>query len=174
MPPVKKILFFTGLFLLFRLTGFAQGSAERQVPLDSISLKTLRGGMVSYGSLAGKTPLILVCFWSVNNESSINELNAINAQYTHWKERASFTMMAICVDEGSLVNRMRPMANQNGWTFDVYADISGQLQQALSFSSVPQAMILNKGLVVYQQAGFTAGTENYLFNKVLGLAPAKK
>jgi hypothetical protein len=35
-------------------------------------------------------------------------------------------------------------------------------------------MVLDKGQVVYQQAGFTAGTENYLFNKVLSLAPAKK
>ena len=173
MSPVKKISI-TGLLLILFMAGYSQGSADKQVPIDSIQLRTLRGGMVSYGSLALKNPVILVCFWSVNNESSINELNAISAQYAQWKQRASFTLMAICVDEGSLVNRMRPTANQNGWTFDVYADISGQLQQALSFSSVPQAMVLNKGQVVYQQAGYTAGTENYLFNKVLGLAPVKK
>jgi hypothetical protein len=86
----------------------------------------------------------------------------------------NFTFLPICVDDAVLTNRMRPLSNQNGWTFEVFADLTGELQRLLNFGSVPQSMILQKGQVVYQQAGYTAGTENYLFNKILALGPLKK
>jgi cytochrome c biogenesis protein CcmG, thiol:disulfide interchange protein DsbE len=169
MSAIKKIFLFHSLFLLASFL-----SAQAQVPLDSIQLKTLKGPMISYGDLARKNPVILVCFWSVNSDPSINELNAINKQYEKWKQLASFKLMAVCVDQGNLLNRMRPTFNMNGWTFDVYADINGDLQRALSFNAPPQSMLLQNGKVVYQQSGFQAGTEDYLFSQVKSLSPAKK
>src|SRR5882757_3211663 len=164
MSCAKKIFLSSGLLLLVSFL-----SAQAQVPLDSVQLKTLRGPMISYGELARKSPVILICFWSVNSDPSINELNAINKQYEKWKQLASFKLMAICVDQGNLLNRMRPTFNMNGWTFDVYADINGDLQQALSSNNVPQSMVLQNGKVVYQQSGFAAGTEDYLFSQVKNL-----
>jgi len=169
MSCAKKIFLSSGLLLLASFL-----SAQAQVPLDSIQLRTLKGPIISYSTLARKNPVILICFWSVNSDPSINELNAINQQYGKWKQLASFTMMAICVDQGNLLNRMRPTFNMNGWTFDVYADINGDLKQALSSGNVPQSVILQNGKVVYQQSGFEAGTENYLFSKIQSLSAGRK
>ena len=164
MSPVSKIFSILCLFFFSLWAG-----ADAQSSPDSIQLKNAKGKMVSYASVVGQSPLVLVCFWSVNSESSIDELNALNTQYAKYKKPQPFTLLALCIDEGNLVNRMRPTALQNDWVFDVYADIDGGVQKLLHFSQPPQAFILNKGEVVYQQSGFTSGSENYLLSKILML-----
>lgn len=155
--------------LLFFLQGYSQNTS---VPADSIQLKNTKGKLVYYGDLVRKDPVVLVCFWSIGNEASINELNAIAKQYDNWNKLARFRLLPVCIDEGQQTNRMRPLSNENGWNFEVFADLNMDLQHLLGFSSAPQSMILQKGQVVFQQSGFTEGSENYLFNKILAISPA--
>lgn len=176
MSPAKKIFFFTALLLLASSlsAAWAQGPAPAPVPLDSISLKMVKGPLTSYGELTRKCPLILVCFWSINSDPSLNEVNAINKQYDKWKQLASFKLLAVCVDQGSLLSRMRSTVNMNEWRgFDICADINGDLQQTLHCTNLPQSVILKNGQIVYQQSGFEAGTEDYLFSKLQTLADRK-
>lgn len=147
--------------------------AGAQSSPDSIELKTVKGKLVSYSSVTGGAQLLLICFWSVNSDASIDELNALNTQYAKYKKPLPFTLLGICIDEGNLVNRMRPTALQNDWVFDVYADIDGGLQKQLHFTQPPQAFIVQKGLVVYQQSGFSSGSENYLLSKLQSLAAGR-
>lgn len=164
MLRVKKILLFAVIVFLSNHL-----RAQARIPLDSIQLKTLKGPMISYGELTRKFPVVLLCFWSVNSDHSIGELNAINKQYDGWKKSASFKLLAICVDKGNLLNRMRPEANMNGWTFDVLGDSNGDLQETLRVNNLPQSIILKKGEILYQQSGFEEGAENYLFSKIQAL-----
>jgi hypothetical protein len=165
MFPVRKILVLASLSLFCcRIGVHAQSSP------DSIQLKTTKGKLVSYSSVVGDSPLLLVCFWSVNSDASIDELNALNTQYAKLKKPLPFTLLAICIDEGNLTNKMRPLALQNSWIFDVYADIDGGLQKQLHFSQPPQAFIVEKGQIVYEQSGFTSGSESYLFSKLQSLS----
>lgn len=154
----KKI--FIGFFILASFTVHAQTA------LSSAIIKSLRGATASFSSFTQKDSLILICFWSVNSDVSIDELNAINAHYDSWKEAVKFKLMAVSVDEGKLANRVRPTAIMNGWTFDIFIDINSDLQKALSSNNFPQSFIIKKGKVVYQQSGYETGTENYLFQKI--------
>jgi hypothetical protein len=81
--------------------------------------------------------------------------------------------MAVSIDEGKIANRVRPTAIQNGWTFNVFIDINGDLRKALNSSNLPQSFIIKNGKVVYQQSGYDAGTENYLFQKIVQFASSK-
>jgi cytochrome c biogenesis protein CcmG/thiol:disulfide interchange protein DsbE len=141
------------------------GMVHAQEGLDSVQLRTVKGKMVYYPDVAGHDSLVLICFWATTSEESIEELNAINAHYTQWKESFPFHFLAISVDEG-LANRVKPVINMNGWPFEIYIDLRGDLRRALHFGSLPQSMILRSGKVVYQQAGFLSGTENYLLQKL--------
>ena len=154
----KKI--FLSLFI------FSFFSVHAQTALSSAMLKPARGAIAPFSSFTQKDSLILICFWSVNSDVSIDELNAINAHYDSWKEAVKFKLMAVSVDEGKLANRVRPTAIMNSWTFDVFVDINSDLQKALSSNNFPQSFIIKKGKVVYQQSGYEAGTENYLFQKI--------
>jgi hypothetical protein len=147
-------------------------SGEAQIPLDSAQLKNVKGAILSFSSLTKKVPLTLVCFWSMNSESSINELNAINGHYEKWKQATPFTLLAVSVDETVPVGRLRGIAHMNSWAFDVYADFKGDLHDALNVGPLPLVMLLRGGLVIYQQSGFEPGTENYLFSKIQAISPA--
>jgi hypothetical protein len=146
------------------------GSLEAQPDFGSATVKNLHGAMVPFSSLAVKDSVILICFWACSSEASIDELNAINANYERWKLDLHFKMMAICVDEGKSANRVRPTVNMNGWTFEVYTDINGDLQKMLNSNNLPQSMILKNGRVFYRQTGYQPGTENYLYEKIRSIS----
>jgi hypothetical protein len=166
MRNYKKIFF---IYFFLTISFFAHA----QTALSSVMLKPMRGAVAPFSSFTQKDSLILICFWSVNSDESINELNAISAHYDNWKESAKFKLMAVSIDEGKIANRVRPTAIGNGWTFDVSIDINGDLRKTLSSSNLPQSFIIKNGKVVYQQSGYEAGTENYLFQKIVQFSNSK-
>ena len=147
--------------------------AKSQSSLPSAQIKTLRGALVSFATATQKDSMILVCFWSTTSEQSINELNAINAKFDKWKTSLSFKMMAVAVDEGQAASRIRSTVNMNEWKFDVYADINGELRAALGSNSLPQAIVIQKNKVIYQQSGYEPGTEDYLYKRMHDLAAGR-
>lgn len=160
MPNYKKKIFIS----FFLAASFFSGA---QTTLSSVMLKPMRGAVAPFSSFTQKDSLILICFWSVNSDETINELNAINTNYDNWKETVKFKLMAVSIDEGKIANRVRPTVIGNGWTFTVFIDINGDLRKTLSSSNLPQSFIIKNGKVVYQQSGYDVGTENYLFQKIV-------
>jgi len=146
---------------------------KAQSSLAEIQLKTLRGATITFSSAVQKDSLILVCFWATTSDVSVNELNAINAKYDKWKSMLSFKLMAVSIDEGKDASRVRGMANVNEWKFDVYTDIKGDLRNYLNSNNLPQAMIIKKNKVIYQQSGYESGTEDYLFQRMRAIAAGK-
>ncbi|HET6999722.1 MAG TPA: hypothetical protein VFI33_00345 [Puia sp.] len=158
---MKKVLMFC--LVLFSLNALAQGS------LQDAKIKSLQGKIAPFSVFAKKDSLFLICFWSVSSEESVTELNSINANLEHWQSLVPFRFMAVSVDEGKLANRLRPMYNQNSWTFEAYSDLNGELRNALHSNNLPQSMIVYKNEIIYEQSGWTSGTENYLIQKLLSM-----
>lgn len=144
-------------------------AAEGQDSLQQARLKSLQGKIAPFSSFAKKDSLFLICFWSATSDESITELNSINAHLEQWQKMKSFRFMAISVDEGKTANRMRPTYNMNGWTFEVYDDIYGDFRRSLHSDNFPQSMIVYKNEIIYEQSGWTAGTENYLIQRLLSM-----
>ena len=158
---MKKILTFC--LVLFSLGGSAQGSFQ------DARIKSLQGKIAPFSVFAKKDSLFLICFWSMSSDESITELNSINANLEHWQSLLPFRFMAVSVDEGKLANRLRPVYNQNSWTFEAYSDLNGELRNALHSNNLPQSLIVYKNEIIYEQSGWTAGTENYLIQKLLSM-----
>jgi hypothetical protein len=144
-------------------------SAAGQDPLQQARLKSLQGKIAPFSTFAKKDSIFLICFWSVESEESITELNAINANLEHWQSIVPFRFMAVSVDEGKTANRLRPTYNMNEWTFEAYTDLYGDLRRALHSNNFPQSMILFRNEVVYEQSGWTPGTENYLIQRLTSM-----
>lgn len=156
----RSIIFY---LILFSLTAAGQDS------LQQAKIKSLQGKIAPFSSFAKKDSLFLICFWSVSSEESITELNSINANLEHWQSMTAFRFMAVSVDEGKAANRVRPVYNMNGWSFDAYSDLYGDLRRALHSNNLPQSMIIYKNEIIYEQSGWTAGTENYLIQRLLSM-----
>lgn len=149
--------------VIFTMQAYAQDS------LQQARLKSLQGKISSFSSFAKKDSIFLICFWSVESEESITELNSINANLEQWQNQVPFRFMAVSSDEGKLSGRFRPTYNMNGWTFEAYDDIYGDFRRALHSNNIPQCMILFKNVIIYEQSGWSSGTENYLIQKLLSL-----
>jgi hypothetical protein len=158
---MRRILIW--LFFLHNL------SAQSQDSLQQARLKNLQGKILPFSSIARQDSLILVCFWSLNSEESISELNYINANLQNWQSAKPFRFMAVSIDEGKTANRMRPVYNMNGWTFDTYVDLYGDLRRSLHSNNLPQSYILYKNVKIYEQSGWTEGSENYLFHRLTAI-----
>jgi hypothetical protein len=158
---MKEILMFS--LVLFSLGASAQGS------IQEAKIKSLQGKIAPFSVFAKKDSLFLICFWSVSSDESITELNSINANLEHWQSLLPFRFMAVSVDEGKLANRLRPVYNQNSWTFEAYSDPYGDLRKALHSNNLPQSMIVYNNEIIYEQSGWTGGTENYLIQKLLSM-----
>jgi len=153
---------------IFCLTFFSL-TVKGQDSLLQSKLKSLQGRIASFSYFANKDSLILICFWSVASEESITELNSINTSLEKWQEMKPFRFMAVSIDEAKAASRMRPLYNMNGWTFDSYVDLFGELRRALHSNNVPQSMILYKNEIIYEQSGWSAGSENYLIQRLISL-----
>jgi hypothetical protein len=132
-------------------------------------LKTLQGKIVPFSSVEKKDSLFLICFWSSTSEESITELNAFNVNLENWQKMKPFRFLAVSVDEGKAAGQLRPLYNQNGWTFEAFVDIYGDLRRALHSNNLPQSVIVYKNEVVYEQSGWSAGSENYLIQKIFSM-----
>ena len=139
---------------------------RHKYPGSSIQVRNLHGATVPVSDIIKKDSSLLVCFWSQNNPESINELNAINDQLESWKQSLKFRLIAVCVDEGKLVGRVRSTAVGNGWRFDVVTEIDGDFRKALNANNLPMALLVQNGKILYQQSGYEPGSEIYLQQKM--------
>ena len=158
---MKSIFIFC--WILFSLKALSQDS------LQQARLKSLQGKILPFSSVAKKDSLFLICFWSASSEESIVELNAFNVNLESWQKMKPFRFLAVSVDEGKEANKLRPLYNMNGWTFEAYADLYGDLRRALHSNNLPQSLIVYKNEIIYEQSGWTSGSENYLMQKLLYL-----
>jgi hypothetical protein len=158
---LKTILFFC--LILFSLPVCAQDS------LQQARLKSLQGKIAPFSIFAKKDSLFLICFWSVESEESITELNSVNNNLEHWQSLVPFRFMAVAADEGKAASRFRPVYNMNGWTFEAYIDLYGDLRRSLHSNNLPQSLIVYKNEIIYEQSGWTPGTENYLIERLISM-----
>ena len=144
-------------------------AVNAQDSLQQARLKSLQGKIASFSTFAKKDSLFLICFWSTTSDESITELNSINANLEKWQSIKSFRFMAVSVDEGKTASKIRSTYNMNEWTFEVYSDPYGDLRRALHSNNLPQSMIVYKNDVIYEQSGWTEGTENYLIQRLFSM-----
>jgi cytochrome c biogenesis protein CcmG, thiol:disulfide interchange protein DsbE len=143
--------------------------ALSQDSLQVARLKSLQGKTLPFSSIAKKDSLFLICFWSASSDESIVELNAFNVNLESWQKMKPFRFLAVSVDEGKEANKLRPLYNMNGWTFEAYADLYGDLRRALHSNNLPQSLIIYKNDIIYEQSGWSSGSENYLIQKLFSL-----
>ena len=158
---MKSVFIFCLIFI--SLKAFSQDS------LHVARLKSLQGKILPFSSIAKKDSLFLICFWSASSEESITELNAFNANLENWQKIKPFRFLAVSVDEGKEANKLRPLYNMNSWTFEAYADLYGDLRRALHSNNLPQSLIIFKNEIIYEQSGWSSGSENYLIQKLFSL-----
>lgn len=95
--------------------------------------------------------------------------------YQDWVDETGVKIYAISIDQGQNVNKVKPLVDEYGWTYDVLIDANSEFKRALGIQMIPYVLVCDgDGKIVYKHNGYTEGAENELIEKVRELVAAKK
>lgn len=163
---MKKIL----SLLCFVLVAFAASAQQ----LPDVKVENAQGKVVSIRSLAQGKPMI-ISYWSIACKPCIQELNAINDALADWKSEADFVVVAVSVDDARLKASAKAIAQSRGWEFICVYDENQELKRAMNVSLTPQSFVVDgAGNIIFSHSGYTPGSEQLLFDKIVELKKKKK
>ena len=159
---------FFSLLCLVLAVSFA--SAQQ---LPDVKIEDITGKEVSVRSLATK-PLI-IAYWSIACKPCIQELNAINDALAEWREEADLEVVAVSTDDARLKATAKAVATSRGWEFICLFDENQELKRAMNVSLTPQSFVVDgEGNIIYSHSGYTPGSEQVLFDKIVELKKGQK
>jgi peroxiredoxin len=152
-------LLFTTLLIFIGLECSAQ--------MPAVTLKAMDGKTVTTDTLSNNGKPIIIDFFATWCKPCNRELNAINEVYEDWIEETGVKLIAISIDKAQDINKVKPMVDGYGWTYDVLLDPNSDLRRALGIQMIPYTLILDgKGNIVYRHNGYTDGEEEELIETV--------
>lgn len=135
--------------------------------LPDVKVENARGEEIRIRSLVNGKPLI-ISYWSIACKPCIQELNAINDVIEEWKEEADFDVVAVSVDDVRMQASAKAKATALGWDFICIYDTNQELKRAMNVNLTPQSFVVDAaGNIVFSHSGYTPGSEELLFEKIL-------
>ena len=160
--------------LLSLLCAFMAVTAVSAQQLPDLMVENAEGKMISMREVAGGKPAI-ISYWSIACKPCIQELNAINDALEEWREEADFVVIAVSTDDARLKASAKAISKARGWEFICLFDDNQGLKRAMNVSLTPQSFVVDaNGNVVASHSGYTPGSEEALFEKILKLNKQKK
>jgi peroxiredoxin len=155
------------MFLMLALFIGVSASAQS---LPTVNVENQEGKVVSTRDLVDGTPMI-ISFWSTTCKPCIAELNAINESLYEWLDEVDMKVVAVSVDDSRTLTRARGMAQGQGWDdFICLYDKNQDFKRAMNVASTPWVFVVDgEGNIVYSHSGYTPGSEQELFEKILEL-----
>lgn len=147
---MKKILI---ILLLLSFNNYAQ-----EIPIAS--LETPDGDSISseiFMQQSGK-PIVLT-FWATWCIPCLTELSSVNEQIEIWKEKYSFDLYAISVDDNRTAKKVPTLVAGKGWPFKILLDTNQDFKRRLNINSIPYLIVVKNGKIIYKKTGFVKGDE---------------
>ena len=138
---------------------------DAQVP--SVTLKTMDGKSVNTSELSNGGKPFIIDFFATWCKPCNRELDAIAEVYEDWQKETGVKIIAVSIDQGQNINKVKPLVENHGWEYEVLLDPNGDFKRALGIQMIPYVLIVDgKGNIVYKHNGYTDGAESELIEKV--------
>lgn len=140
-------------------------SAAAQLP--SIQLKTLDGKPVDTATLSNYGKPFVISFFATWCKPCNRELKAISEVYPDWQEETGMKLIAISVDQGQNINKVKPLVDNEGWDYEILLDPNADFQRALGIQMIPHVLIIDgNGNIADSRSGYTEGSESHIIEKI--------
>ncbi len=158
MKTLKKL----SLLLLLLPVAFA-ASAE----LPSVKLKTLDGKTVDTAELSNDGKPFVISFFATWCKPCNRELKAINEVYPDWQDETGMKLIAVSIDEGQNVSKVKPLVDSEGWEYEVLLDSNSELKRSLGIQTIPHVLIIDgEGNIAKSHSGYTEGSEEHIIEEI--------
>ena len=159
---MKKILLVALLLVGYIATASAQ--------LPAVSLKTIDGKTINTAELSNDGKPFIISFFATWCKPCNRELKAIQEVYADWQDETGMKIIAVSIDEGQNVNKVKPLVDANGWEYEVLLDANGDFKRAMGVGPIPALFILDaNGKIVDRHTGYTDGSEEDIIKKIRNL-----
>ena len=148
--------------LLLALTGDALAQK-----LPQITLKDINGKSIRVDTLANNGKPFIIDFFATWCKPCNRELDAIAEVYDEWVAETGVKLFAVSIDRAQNTNKVKPLVDNHGWTYDVLLDPNSELRRTFGGELIPYVVICDgQGNIVYKHNGYTDGAEEELIEKV--------
>lgn len=133
------------------------------------NLRDLNGNLVLMSAVV-KTghPLVMV-FWKSGNSRCCENLESIQSAWMNNLKEKGVNFIAICEDCSGSWAHVKPIVKANGWDFDVFIDVNGDLKRALCVTTTPSTLLFDGDMIlICRHPGWCSGSEDLLCEKILG------
>ena len=128
--------------------------------LPNVALKDINGNSIQTGSISNNGKPIIISFWATWCKPCLRELKAIHEVYPDWQDETGVKLIAVSIDSGQDVSKVKPTVDGFGWEFEVLLDPNGDFKRAMNVQNVPHVFVLDgKGKIVYNHTGYVDGSE---------------
>lgn len=135
--------------------------------LPSVVLKTMDGKAVNTSELTNGGKPFIIDFFATWCKPCNRELDAIAEVYEDWQQETGVKIIAVSIDQGQNINKVKPLVDNHGWEYEVLLDPNGDFKRALGIQMIPYVLIVDgQGHIVYKHNGYTDGAETELIEKV--------
>jgi peroxiredoxin len=133
--------------------------------LPNVALKDINGNSIQTGSISNNGKPIIISFWATWCKPCLRELKAIHEVYPDWQDETGVKLIAVSIDSGQDVSKVKPTVDGFGWEFEVLLDPNGDFKRAMNVQNVPHVFVLDsKGKIVYNHAGYVDGGEEDIYD----------
>lgn len=143
------------------------GGEVQAQKLPQITLKDITGKSIRVDTLSNNGKPFIIDFFATWCKPCNRELDAIAEVYEEWQEETGVKLFAVSIDRAQNTNKVKPLVDNHGWTYDVLLDPNSDLRRTFGGELIPYVVVCDgKGNVVYKHNGYTDGAENELIEKV--------
>lgn len=151
-------------FLISLIAFIAFAVSYAQMP--KAVLKDINGKPVAADTIGCQGQPVIIDFFATWCKPCRRELNAIAECYGEWSKEG-VRVVAISTDMAQNVQKVKPLATQEGWPFQVLLDEKGDMKRAMGVNTVPAVFVVDgKGQIIYRHVGYTDGGEEELIEAI--------
>jgi len=141
--------------------------SQSQENLPDVDLFTLEGTRISYEKIQNDSVPMIMVFWKTYDDKCCKELMDLNDVYIEKLKDKGVRIVAVCVDNNSKMDYIRPFVYGHDIEFEVYIDNNGNLKRAMNIPTVPFTILFDKDAQPFCKfLGYCPAIDEMVCNKI--------
>ena len=147
-------------------------STVAQIP--SVELKDIDGKTVNTAQLNNNGKPYIISFFATWCKPCLRELKAIHEVYPDWQDETGVKLIAVSIDEGQNISKVKPLVNASNWDYEVLLDPNSDFKRAMGVNLIPTVFVIDgNNKIVSTRSSYTDGSEEHLIETVRELLKKK-